>query len=81
MTEIGRAPWAVYGLLKLEDAISTTVTPGMILISLIGFTLVYGGLMAVDIYLLAKYARQVPDSEETSEPAIDLEPSLLGAAD
>ena len=81
MTEIGRAPWAVYGLLKLEDAVSNTVTPGMILISLIGFTLVYGGLMAVDVYLLAKYARQVPDAEETQDPALDLEPSLLGAAD
>ena len=36
MTEVGRVPWAVYGLLKLEDAISNTVTPSMILISLIG---------------------------------------------
>ncbi len=33
MTEIGRVPWAVYGLLKLEDAISNTVTAGMILTS------------------------------------------------
>ena len=81
MTEVGRAPWAVYGLLKLEDAVSNTVTSGMVLTSLIGFTLIYGGLMAVDIYLLAKYAKQVPGSTETPDPAVDLEPSLVGATD
>lgn len=57
MTEVGRVPWVVFGLMRLEEAISPTVPGGLVLASLIGFTLVYGGLMVADIYLLAKYAR------------------------
>jgi cytochrome d ubiquinol oxidase subunit I len=47
----------VYGLLKTEDAFSPNLTPGMVLTSLIGFTLVYGLLLVADVYLLARYAK------------------------
>lgn len=57
MTELGRAPWVVFGLMKLEDAVSPNVSVGMLLLTLIGFTLVYGVLMAADVYLLMKSAR------------------------
>ena len=57
LTEMGRQPWVVYGLLKTEDAFSPNLTPGMVLTSLIGFTLVYGLLLVADVYLLAKYAK------------------------
>ena len=62
LTEIGRQPWVVYGYLKTENAISPNVSIGMVLTSLIGFTLIYGGLMAADIYLLKKYAKD-PQTE------------------
>jgi len=58
LTEVARAPWIVFGLMKIEDAISPNVTVGMLLVTLIGFTLVYGALMAADIYLLQKYAKK-----------------------
>ncbi len=57
MAELGRSPWVVYGLMTIEQAISPSVTAGMVLTSLIGFTLVYGLLIVTDIYLLAKFAR------------------------
>ena len=57
LTEMGRQPWVVYGLLKTEDAFSPNLTPGMVLTSLIGFTLVYGLLLVADVYLLARYAK------------------------
>jgi len=79
LTEMGRAPWVVFGLLRLEDAVSTTVSAGMVLTSLIGFTLVYGALMAADVYLLAKYARAGPESGEAAEVPLPMEPSLLAA--
>ncbi len=82
MTELGRAPWAVFGLIKLEDAVSTTVTGTSVLISLIGFTLVYGALMVADIYLLSKYAKAGPaivnQSSGTGDEPL---PSLVGAQD
>jgi cytochrome d ubiquinol oxidase subunit I len=70
MTELGRAPWVVYGLMKIEDAVSPTVSGGMVLTSLIGFTLVYGLLMVADIYLLRKYAIAGPESGD-GEPLDD----------
>ncbi len=79
LTEMGRAPWVVFGLLRLEDAVSPTVSAGMVLVSLIGFTLVYGALMAADVYLLAKYARAGPESGEAAELPLPMEPSLLAA--
>ena len=57
LTELGRQPWIVFGLQKTADAVSPNVAGGTVLISLLGFTLIYGALMAVDVYLLVKYAR------------------------
>ncbi|MCX7838854.1 MAG: cytochrome ubiquinol oxidase subunit I [Anaerolineae bacterium] len=60
MTEMGRQPWVVYGVMKTEQAVSPTLTTEAVLFSLITFTLLYGVLMIVDVYLLAKFARQGP---------------------
>ena len=60
MTELGRQPWIVFGVLKTEDAVSPTVSGGMVLASAVLFTLLYGVLMAADVYLLAKYAKAAP---------------------
>jgi cytochrome d ubiquinol oxidase subunit I len=69
LTEMGRQPWVVYGLMKTEDAFSPNLTPGMVLTTLIVFTLVYGLLMVADVYLLAKYARGGPDKTDGLEHA------------
>ncbi len=63
VAEIGRQPWIVYGLLKTSDAVSKSVSATQVVVSLIGFTLVYGLLAVVDIYLLTKYARKGPDDD------------------
>jgi len=57
LTEMGRQPWIVQGLMTVDQAISPNVTAAMLWISLIGFTLIYAGLIAADVYLLQKYAR------------------------
>ncbi len=80
MTELGRAPWIVYGLLRLDQAVSPTVPAGQVLLSLVGYTVVYGGLMVVTIYLLSKFAR-AGAPELPVEPGIDAVPSLVGAQD
>ncbi|MCE5207691.1 MAG: cytochrome ubiquinol oxidase subunit I [Chloroflexi bacterium] len=62
LTEMGRQPWVVFGLLKTVDGVSNqTITT--LLISLIGFTVVYGGLLVVDVYLLVKFAKLGPRDE------------------
>jgi cytochrome d ubiquinol oxidase subunit I len=56
LTEMGRQPWVVYGKLRTADAVSPNLTTGMVITTLLGFTIVYGLLMVADIYLLRKYA-------------------------
>jgi cytochrome d ubiquinol oxidase subunit I len=64
LAETGRQPWVVYGLMKTADGVSQVVGPGTVLFSLLTFTVVYGVLMAADVYLLAKYARKGVNGEE-----------------
>ncbi|MCJ7567856.1 MAG: cytochrome ubiquinol oxidase subunit I [Anaerolineales bacterium] len=63
-TEVARQPWIVFGIMRTEDAISPNVTVGMLLTSLIVYTLLYGVLIVVDVYLLAKYAKDDPATNE-----------------
>jgi len=81
MTELGRAPWIVYGVMKIEDAVSPTVSGGAVLTTLIGFTLIYGILMVADVYLLMKYARVAPGAPPSEETGSGAVPSLAGAQD
>lgn len=74
MTELGRVPWVVYGVMKIEDAISPTVSGGMVLFTLIAFTLIYASLMVATIYLLRKYAIAGPTLTEPEEPASGFDP-------
>jgi len=71
LTETGRQPWAVYGVLKTADSVSPTLTVGVVLTSLIVFTLLYGVLMAADVYLLAKFAKAGP-ADRGDDPAVDV---------
>lgn len=59
VAEVGRQPWIVYGLMRTRDAVSP-VDPSQVAISLLAFLVVYGFLGAVDIWLLAKYAKKGP---------------------
>jgi cytochrome d ubiquinol oxidase subunit I len=67
MTEVGRQPFTVYGLLKTENSVSPNLSTGDVLISLTGFTLVYIILLIVDIYLLTKNVKAGPVAAETQE--------------
>ena len=69
LTELGRQPFIVYGLLKTEDAVSPGLTSGMVLFSLIGFALIYAALMGTDIFLMARAAKAGPDDEAGPDSA------------
>jgi cytochrome d ubiquinol oxidase subunit I len=68
LTEVGRFPWVVFGLMKIQDGISPTVPSSLVITSLLLFTLVYAALMIAGIYLLTKYAKIGPPPAE-DEPA------------
>lgn len=79
LTEMGRQPWIVQGLLKVQDAVSPNLTTVDLLISLIGYTVVYGSLAAAMVYLMKKYATAGPDA--AMHESVDVAPALVGADD
>jgi len=79
LTEMGRQPWIVYGLLKVQDAISPNLTPVDLLISLIGYTVVYGSLAVSTVILLKKYAIAGPDA--ALHESVDVAPATIGSQD
>jgi cytochrome d ubiquinol oxidase subunit I len=60
VTEVGRQPWIVYGLMKTSDAVSPIAT-SQVLTTLIGFIVVYGLLGVTGFYLIAKNALKGPE--------------------
>jgi cytochrome bd ubiquinol oxidase subunit I len=60
VTEVGRQPWIVYGLMRTKDAVSPIAT-SQVAISLAAFILVYSALGAIAFYLIAKQARRGPE--------------------
>jgi cytochrome d ubiquinol oxidase subunit I len=68
LAEVGRQPWIVYELMLTRAGLSVVVSGGMVLLSLVAFILIYGALMAVDIYLLLKFARKGTSTEAEAAP-------------
>jgi cytochrome d ubiquinol oxidase subunit I len=62
-TELGRQPWAVYGLLRTEDATSPLVTSGNALFTLLVILLLYGTLGLLYAFLMLKEINRGPASE------------------
>ena len=59
--EAGRQPWIVYDLLRTSDALSESVTGGMVLSSLIMFGLIYAMLFVVWVYVLNNKIQHGPE--------------------
>lgn len=76
LTESGRQPWIVQGILLTRNGISPNVSATWLWISLIGFILLYGTLGIVDFLLMLRYSRkQLPPAPaeagaDTPVPAV-----------
>ncbi|MDX1755038.1 MAG: cytochrome ubiquinol oxidase subunit I [Marinobacter sp.] len=54
VTETGRAPWLVYGVLSQAEAITPSLTGGMALFTLIGYIIVYALVFTAGVYYLMR---------------------------
>ncbi len=79
LTEMGRQPWIIYGLLRVEDAVSPNLTPTDLLISLIGYIVIYSALAGSMVYLMKKYAIAGPDA--AMHESVDVAPAIVGSQD
>jgi cytochrome d ubiquinol oxidase subunit I len=69
-TEAGRQPWVVQGLLLTRTAVSPSVSAWSVGITLVGFTLLYGVLAAVEGWLMVRAAKAGPDAAGTYADAL-----------
>jgi len=65
--EVGRQPWAVYGVLRTLDAFSTNLSVPVLLFSITLFSLLYLGLGSLYIFLLVKKIQHGPDNIQAGE--------------
>ena len=66
LAEIGRQPWIVWGYLRTSQGLSEVVKAEQVLISLIGFGLVYLLLFVLFLYLLNRKIHHGPEPIEES---------------
>jgi cytochrome bd ubiquinol oxidase subunit I len=79
LTESGRQPWAVQGILLTKHAVSPSVSFTDLVISLVAFGLLYIGLAVIDAVLMIRYSRRElesppADTEADAQPRV---PSML----
>jgi cytochrome d ubiquinol oxidase subunit I len=60
VTEVGRQPWVVYGLMRTRDAVSPSLTGANVALSLALYAIVYLMVFGAGIYYMARVARAGP---------------------
>lgn len=65
--EVGRYPWIVYGLLRISEGLSKSVTANHVLGSIIMFMAVYILLFVLFIYLLNEKIKHGPEEEGSDQ--------------
>lgn len=66
VSEVGRQPWIVYGLMKTGQAASP-ISATQVLVSLIAFIVIYGAIGATAFWLMAAAVKKGPDQEQPAE--------------
>jgi len=82
VTEVGRQPWVVYGLMRTRDAVTPSLTTGDVLTSIALYVIVYLIVFGSGIFYMARLARAgPPEHVETREPTLGERPArpLSGA--
>jgi cytochrome bd-type quinol oxidase subunit 1 len=67
LTENGRQPWIVQGLMKTVQGVSVSVSKTDVIISLTVFVLIYIMLGAADVALMFRYGRRELSGDDTGE--------------
>ena len=82
VTEIGRAPWLVYGMMTHAEGLTPSLTGGMALFTLIGYVLVYAVVFSAGLYYLMRVLYVGLEDREESEDRDTKRPSRpFSAAD
>jgi cytochrome bd ubiquinol oxidase subunit I len=76
LTESGRQPWIVQGIMLTKNGISPSLSVTWIAISLAAFVLIYAAIATTDLLLMLKYARQPLPPPRTEAQADEPVPAV-----
>ena len=80
VTETGRQPWTVYGLLRTADSVSPSLTGWNVLLSLLGYVVVYAVIFPGGYLVLSRIINSGPsetvgdDTVQSGRPASPVRP-------
>lgn len=80
VTEVGRAPWLVYGLMTQAEGLTPSLTGGMALFTLIGYVVVYTIVFAAGVYYLTRIVRAGMDEQPVAHGKVERPSRPLSAA-
>jgi cytochrome d ubiquinol oxidase subunit I len=75
VTEVGRQPWTVYGLLRTADSVSPSLTGTDVLISFACYVAVYLIMYPTGIAVMAGLVRRGPQAPDVTHPVASGRPS------
>jgi len=65
VTEVGRQPYVLYGVITVQEGLTPSLTGGMALFTLVGYILVYALVFTAGIYYLTRIVRKgMPEEPE-----------------
>jgi cytochrome d ubiquinol oxidase subunit I len=67
-TEVGRQPWTVYGLLRTADSVSPSLTGANVIVSFIGYVVVYLIIFPAGLIIMSRILRRGPEASLPDEP-------------
>ena len=80
LTENGRQPWIVQGLMLTRDGLSSSVSATEVAISLLVFVVLYGVIGVTAVVLMLRHIRRGPEPDISELPDTDLDdraPALI----
>ena len=78
VTETGRQPWVVYGMLRTADAVSPSLTGTDVAISLATYILVYSFVFGSGLFLILRLMRGFPvDEAQIKPPPAEAEQAVI----
>jgi cytochrome bd ubiquinol oxidase subunit I len=67
-TEVGRQPWTVYGLLRTVDSVSPSLVPTDVVLSLLGYILVYLLIYPTGLFVMLRIVWRGPAAADEPSP-------------
>ena len=74
VTEVGRQPWMIQGMMRLDEGVTPSITGWMALVTLIGYIAVYAVVFYAGLFYLRKVIKGGPEPVDEAEESSSARP-------